>query len=108
MVFSADPSLPSPPHTAVLIGRFQPWHNGHMALLQAALQQAQQVVVVLAGGVTVVEGPGGTPQLQNQGGVPIVNIVAPNAGGLSHNQFLDRNVGAVRQPLPVSGAAQPA
>lgn len=43
MAFSSDPS----PHTAVLIGRFQPWHSGHMALLQAALAQAQQVVVVL-------------------------------------------------------------
>lgn len=43
----SDPTHSSPPHTAVLIGRFQPWHNGHMALLQAALQQAQQVVVVL-------------------------------------------------------------
>ena len=37
----------SAPHTAVLIGRFQPFHNGHLALLQQALQIAQQVVVVL-------------------------------------------------------------
>jgi bifunctional NMN adenylyltransferase/nudix hydrolase len=37
----------SAPHTAVLIGRFQPFHNGHLALLQQALQTAQQVVVVL-------------------------------------------------------------
>ena len=35
------------PHTAVLIGRFQPFHNGHLALLRQALQVAQQVVVVL-------------------------------------------------------------
>ncbi|MDR0225297.1 MAG: bifunctional nicotinamide-nucleotide adenylyltransferase/Nudix hydroxylase [Burkholderiaceae bacterium] len=34
-------------HTAVLIGRFQPLHNGHMALLQAALARAEQIVVVL-------------------------------------------------------------
>lgn len=47
MASSPDTSPSSPPHTAVLIGRFQPWHNGHMALLQAALAQAQQVVVVL-------------------------------------------------------------
>ena len=60
--------------------------------------------LVLAGGVTVVEGPGGTPQLQNQGGVPIVNIVAPNAGGLSHNQFLDYNVD--RQGLVLNNALQ--
>ena len=35
------------PHTAVLIGRFQPFHNGHLALLRQALSTAQQVVVVL-------------------------------------------------------------
>lgn len=45
--FSDPHGAAAPPHTAVLIGRFQPWHNGHMALLQAALQQARQVVVVL-------------------------------------------------------------
>ncbi|MES2299956.1 MAG: bifunctional nicotinamide-nucleotide adenylyltransferase/Nudix hydroxylase [Pseudomonadota bacterium] len=33
--------------TAVLIGRFQPFHNGHAALLHAALENAPQVVVVL-------------------------------------------------------------
>ena len=60
--------------------------------------------LVLAGGLTVVEGPGGTPQLQNQGGVPIVNIVAPNAGGLSHNQFLDYNVD--RQGVVLNNALQ--
>lgn len=37
----------SAPHTAVLIGRFQPLHHGHLALLRQALQTAQQVVVVL-------------------------------------------------------------
>jgi len=60
--------------------------------------------LVLAGGLTVVEGPGGTPQLQNQAGVPIVNIVAPNAGGLSHNQFLDYNVD--RQGVVLNNALQ--
>ena len=33
--------------TAVLIGRFQPVHSGHLALLHAALAQARQVVVVV-------------------------------------------------------------
>src|SRR5690606_10493536 len=37
----------SPPHTAVLIGRFQPLHNGHLALLRQALAAAQQAVVIL-------------------------------------------------------------
>lgn len=32
---------------AVLIGRFQPFHNGHAALLAQALASAQQVIVVL-------------------------------------------------------------
>ncbi|MFL1542989.1 hemagglutinin repeat-containing protein [Pseudomonas sp. O39] len=60
--------------------------------------------LVVAAGLTVVEGPGGTPQLQNQGGVPIINIVAPNAGGLSHNQFLDYNVD--RQGVVLNNALQ--
>ncbi|WP_429527936.1 hemagglutinin repeat-containing protein [Pseudomonas frederiksbergensis] len=58
----------------------------------------------LAGGVVVAPGPGGTAQLQTQGGVPIVNIVAPNGSGLSHNQFLDYNVD--RQGLVLNNALQ--
>ena len=63
----------------------------------------------LANGITVADGPGGTAQLLNQGGVPIVNIVAPNAGGLSHNQFLDYNVdrqGAVLNNALQAGQSQ--
>jgi bifunctional NMN adenylyltransferase/nudix hydrolase len=38
----------SPPHDiAVLIGRFQPFHNGHLSLLKLALDTAAQVVVVV-------------------------------------------------------------
>jgi len=58
----------------------------------------------MAGGVVVAPGPGGTAQLQTQGGVPIVNIVAPNGQGLSHNQFLDYNVD--RQGLVLNNALQ--
>lgn len=58
----------------------------------------------LASGVVVAPGPGGTAQLQTQGGVPIVNIVAPNGSGLSHNQFLDYNVD--RQGLVLNNALQ--
>jgi bifunctional NMN adenylyltransferase/nudix hydrolase len=36
-----------PHHAAVLIGRFQPFHDGHLALLRRALELAPQVVVVL-------------------------------------------------------------
>jgi bifunctional NMN adenylyltransferase/nudix hydrolase len=32
---------------AILIGRFQPFHNGHAALLKAALEMAERVLVVL-------------------------------------------------------------
>ena len=49
LISAAPETLPTsmPLHTAVLIGRFQPLHNGHMALLHAALERARQVVVVL-------------------------------------------------------------
>ncbi|MDM0105168.1 NUDIX domain-containing protein [Variovorax sp. J22R24] len=37
-----------PPHgLAVLIGRFQPFHNGHLSLLKLALEAAPRVVVVI-------------------------------------------------------------
>jgi len=39
---------PSPAHAlAVLIGRFQPFHNAHLALLRKALEAAPRVVVVI-------------------------------------------------------------
>ena len=40
-------SQPSAPEIAVLIGRFQPFHHGHAALLKIALTSAERVVVVL-------------------------------------------------------------
>jgi len=45
------------------------------------------------GGLDPAAGPGGTPVISNGHGVPVIDIVAPNASGLSHNQFLDYNVG---------------
>ncbi|WP_339070907.1 hemagglutinin repeat-containing protein [Pseudomonas idahonensis] len=50
-----------------------------------------QPLVVMADGI-VVNGSG-TSLGQAGNGVPIVNIAAPNGGGLSHNQFSDYNVG---------------
>ena len=38
---------PTPADIAVYIGRFQPLHNGHLALLRHALDAAPQVVVVI-------------------------------------------------------------
>lgn len=51
-------------------------------------------VSVAENGLQAAAGAGGTPLINNQHGVPVINIVAPNAGGLSHNQFLDYNVNA--------------
>ena len=84
--------------------RFNLSPQGRLRWTIAGLLLVSHLPLALAGGITVVEGPGGTPQLQNQGGVPIVNIVAPNAGGLSHNQFLDYNVG--QQGVVLNNALQ--
>ncbi len=51
-----------------------------------------QPLLAQADGI-VVSAPG-TSLGQAANGVPIVNIAAPNANGLSHNQFKDYNVGA--------------
>ena len=37
----------NPPDIAVLVGRFQPFHNAHLALLRRALDVARKVVVVI-------------------------------------------------------------
>lgn len=44
------------------------------------------------GGLEAATGPAGTPIINNDHGVPVIDIVAPNASGLSHNQFHDYNV----------------
>jgi hemolysin len=44
------------------------------------------------GGLEAASGPAGTPIIHNGHGVPVIDIVPPNASGLSHNQFLDYNV----------------
>ena len=78
--------------------------QGKLRWAIASLFLATSLPQALAGGVVVAPGPGGTAQLQTQGGVPIVNIVAPNGAGLSHNQFLDYNVD--RQGLVLNNALQ--
>ncbi|MHA6576108.1 hypothetical protein [Pseudomonas yamanorum] len=52
-------------------------------------------VVPVAGGATV----------SAQQGMPVVNIVAPNAAGLSHNQFLNYDV--ERQGLVLNNSTVP-
>ncbi|EKT4524915.1 hemagglutinin repeat-containing protein [Pseudomonas putida] len=60
----------------------------------------------LAGpGLQPAAGPGGTPVVNNGHGVPVIDIVAPNAKGLSHNQFLDYNVG--KPGVVLNNALQP-
>src|SRR5689334_8288494 len=83
---------------------FHPSPRGKLRWAIASLFLVAQLPQAFAGGLTVAPGPGGTPQLQNQAGVPIVNIVAPNGAGLSHNQFLDYNVD--RQGLVLNNALQ--
>ena len=78
--------------------------RGKLRWAIASLFFAVHLPSALAGGVVVAPGPGGTAQLQTQGGVPIVNIVAPNGSGLSHNQFLDYNVD--RQGVVLNNALQ--
>ncbi|WP_426235891.1 hemagglutinin repeat-containing protein [Pseudomonas sp. TWP3-2] len=78
--------------------------RGKLRWAIASLFIAAHLPSAVAGGVVVAPGPGGTAQLQTQGGVPIVNIVAPNGSGLSHNQFLDYNVD--RQGLVLNNALQ--
>ncbi|HDS1735488.1 hemagglutinin repeat-containing protein [Pseudomonas sp. BP8] len=56
-----------------------------------------------------ITGPGGTPVINPGHGVPVIDIVAPNASGLSHNQFLDYNVGKpglVLNNAPQAGQSQ--
>ncbi|WP_213877261.1 hemagglutinin repeat-containing protein [Pseudomonas sp. dw_358] len=38
-------------------------------------------------------GPGGTPMISDAHGIPVIDIVAPNGHGVSHNQYLEFNVG---------------
>ena len=43
-------------------------------------------------GLQAAAGIAGMPLITDRHGVPVIDIVAPNASGLSHNQFLDYNV----------------
>ena len=51
------------------------------------------VTAMANNGLQPAAGPAGTPSIGEHNGVPVIDIVAPNASGLSHNQFLDYNVG---------------
>lgn len=49
--------------------------------------------ILASPGLQPAPGPAGTPAITPHHGVPVIDIVAPSANGLSHNQFLDYNVG---------------
>lgn len=63
-----------------------------LALLMVNVMFWQPIWAQAAGGVAV-SGGTNTSVGQAANGVPVINIAAPNAAGLSHNQFKDYNVG---------------
>ena len=68
-------------------------------VLLAALNTAS------ADGLVAVDGPRGTALVGGDAAVPVIDIVAPNAQGLSHNRWQDYNVGASGLVLNNSVAA---
>ncbi|MBC3467716.1 hemagglutinin repeat-containing protein [Pseudomonas sp. RW10S2] len=54
---------------------------------------AASPALLAQGSLQPAPGPGGTPLINDAHGVPVIEIVAPNASGLSHNQFLNYNIG---------------
>lgn len=57
-----------------------------------ALVLMSPALALANGGIAPIAGPQGTPSVSTQNGIPIIDIVAPNGQGLSHNQFNDYNV----------------
>lgn len=62
-------------------------------MIATALLAPALVTPALANPPTAAAGPMGTPVVHAGHGVPVIDIVAPNAHGVSQNQFIDYNVG---------------
>jgi hemolysin len=63
-------------------------------MIATALLAPAWVTPALANPPTPAAGPMGTPVAHGGPGVPVIDIVAPNAHGVSQNRFIDYNVGA--------------
>ncbi|WP_455926738.1 hemagglutinin repeat-containing protein [Pseudomonas capeferrum] len=66
------------------------------------------VMMTMQAAPSLVPAPGGATVSSNQG-VPVINIVAPNSAGLSHNQFLNYDVerqGLVLNNSTLAGQSQ--
>lgn len=68
------------------------WANPNQLRWMIALSLLTPYISLADNGLQAIAGVGGTPLISDQHGVPVIDIVAPNANGLSHNQFLDYNV----------------
>ena len=87
-------------------------YSSHIILRRAIFSLILQIQLVLASRLEIVGGAGGTLQLLNQSGVPIINIVAPNAGGLSFSVdqqgfVLNNDIAAGQSQLAGQLAANP-
>ena len=71
------------------MGKYNSRKKKLIALTIILALQAQSVLPCCAAAVT----PNNSASVNNRNNVPVVDIVKPNASGLSHNKFTDFNVG---------------
>jgi filamentous hemagglutinin len=71
------------------MGKYNSRQKKLIALSIIVALQAQSVLPCCAAAVT----PNNSASVNNRNNVPVVDIVKPNASGLSHNKFTDFNVG---------------
>jgi len=83
----------------VFIGRFQPFHNGHKAVIEAALEQAQEVVVVVGSSFAArnIRNPFTFEERK-----AMIEAVFPNETTSMHNTFGSLQQGPRLHIVPVS------